>query len=268
MKYKMVVIDLDDTLLNNQWIITEKNKAAIRRAFERGIKVVLASGRMPLAMRRCISDLPFIDALISYNGALIQDMKGLALYQMPLGEKSAYQLFQFLQESGYSCMHFVEDELFTNADDRIVDMYVRRTGAIVKNFSSEHQLAKRGILKSIAYDPNIEVDGETLFFQRASFLKKHGLKVLKTGYDFIEFNNAVVSKYHALGFLLEKIQISKDEVMAIGDSHNDVELIRGVGLGVAVANAIEDVKKVAALTVDSNDNNGVEQAIDYLLGQV
>ncbi len=268
MKYKLIVIDLDDTLLNNQWVITEKNKVAIRRAFERGIKIVLASGRMPQAMRRCISDLPFIDVLISYNGAMIQDVNGLTLYQLPFAEKSAYELFQFLQESGYSCMHFVEDELYTNADDKIVDMYIQRTGAIVKKFNSERQLAKRGILKSIAYDPDIEGDGETLFFQRAFFLNGRGLKVLKTGCDFIEFNNAAVSKYHALEFLLATIQLSKEEVMAIGDGHNDLELIQHVGLGVAVANAIDEVKQVAALTVNSNDDDGVEQAIDYLLEQV
>src|SRR5256885_14845326 len=114
-KWELIVVDMDETLLTSKWTISETNKVAILHAAESGLKIAIASGRMPSALQKHIDNLSVVNYVISYHGSLIKDIRTDSLmYQAPITKEGTIDLQSFLSANGYLGIFFTEDSLYAS----------------------------------------------------------------------------------------------------------------------------------------------------------
>ncbi len=260
---KLVALDLDHTLLGEDRLISGRNKAAIAEALELGIKVVLCTGRMFRASERFARELNLSGPLICYNGALAKELaSGETLFHQPLALELAKQLLRFAQDERLHVNFYYQDRL-----------YFERWTEEAKFYTSQSQVPGEAVGDLLAFLPGpptkllfvMEPDRVQSMWRslREEFAGKLNVTVSESRY--LEFLAPRVNKGRALAALGERLGIEAAEVMAIGDSFNDLELIRAAGLGVAMANAPQAVKAEADFVTQSNGEDGVAGAIEKFI---
>ncbi len=268
MKYKLLALDLDDTLLNTKYDISPKNRAAIQEAVERGVLVTIATGRMfrstlPYAQSLRI-DLP----LITYHGALIKKAaSGEVLSHQSIPFKLAQDMLEFGEEKGLHFNLYLNDQLYVREENEHSAYY--QTIASIP-------LQEVGRLPDFLNQQKIEPTKLTIINRDDDYLNaiqaelqqafSPELSILQSRPYFLEVTHRKATKGQALKFLAEQEGIEREAIAAVGDSYNDVDMLQFAGLGAAVANAPEDVKKAADLVVRSNTEDGVAAFIgEYIL---
>lgn len=260
---RCIAIDLDDTLLRSDLMISPEDKAVIRKAVNSGIKVLLASGRMVQSMRPYVRELELDVPVIAYNGAIIQEaLSGKILYHRPVPTEEAGRLIPIFREAGIHLNVYINDEVYM---DELTDWgrrYVANAGVtphpvgdLLKYLTEPpHKLLAAGDIEII---DRIQTRLSEEFKERLQFVKSkpNYLEILAPG----------VSKGRALQELAADWGIKRNEVMAIGDAPNDLEMIAWAGAGVAIGNADPHVKEKAALVVADHDHNGVTEAFERLV---
>ncbi|MGI6308158.1 MAG: Cof-type HAD-IIB family hydrolase [Dethiobacteria bacterium] len=268
MKYKLLALDLDETLLNTEHKISPRNAAALRRAVERGMMVTIATGRMfsstlPYA-RELQIDLP----LITYHGALIKRAGGEVLRHSPLPFARALEILRLGAEEGLHLQMYLDDRLYTQEENEYTRYYQQIASVpLIKVGDLPDFLAedKREPTKLTI----INMEQRRLLEIQRLLQERYGtdLFVLQSRSHFLEITTAEATKGQALRFLGEKEGITPQEMVAIGDSYNDVDMLKFAGLGVAVANAPQDVQAAADVIARPNTEDGVAVFIEeYLLG--
>ncbi|NLJ57093.1 MAG: HAD family phosphatase [Firmicutes bacterium] len=268
MKYKLLALDLDETLLNAEHKISPRNAAALRRAVEQGILVTIATGRMfsstlPYA-RELQIDLP----LITYHGALIKKAGGEVFRHSPLPFEKALEILQIGTEEGLHLQVYVDDRLYAQEENDYTRYYQTIAPVslgMVGNLPAFLAAEQREPTKLTI----IDLEKRRLRRIQQQLQEKYGedLFVLQSRPNFLEITAAEATKGQALRFLGEKEGIAPREMVAFGDSYNDVDMLKFAGLGVAVANAPQDVQAAADAIAGSNTEDGVARFIEeHLLG--
>lgn len=261
MNYKMVVIDMDMTLLNSNHKITNKTKEIIKRVKQKGVKVLLASGRSYISMLDYAKELGMEDEIISLNGAVITNIKENNLIKEDYLDKANYiNLMQNLQTTDYTYMIFNSNEQYYQKN------YCKEKINWIKSISKVKLIELKdykNVLKPIklGFQINEEKDYENLI----ELSNLNYFKVIKTGYNFVEIVKKETSKWSAIEFLSQKYNIDSKEIIAIGDSENDLEMIKYSGLGIAMKNAYDNIKDISDYITDTNDNNGVAKALEKFI---
>ncbi len=268
-KIRMVGLDLDGTLLNEKKELLPYTKDVIRRAVEKGVVVLIATGRPWLGIPEYLRNLPGMRYALTSNGARVietQTGKVLVEHLLPL-EKAKKSLeiaqkYDTLQEVYFQGQGYISEEGLRQIEKyhRNPHMweYVKSTRTTVPDIMAFlEELGK-------------PVDKTQLLFadmderKRAwTELEKDSGMVLvgSLGYN-IEINGAGVNKGRGLVELGEILGISREEIMACGDGDNDEAMLREVGFGVAMANAEEQVKKAADYITGTNEEEGAAKAIE------
>lgn len=266
MGYKMIVMDMDDTLLRDDHTISEENKKAIKEAQEKGIKVVLASGRPTYAMKATAKELEldkYGSYVISFNGAVITDCKtNETVFEQSLTKETAHKLYDLSVEHNVYIHTYVSDEIITAKSNKYTDIENSITGMPVKTMEDFKKAVKGNVIK-------------VLMLENPEYLKKveetlksklsDTLNVTISKPFFLEFMDKGINKASGIERLINKLGIKREEVIAIGDSYNDLEMIQYAGLGVCVENAPEDIKKHAAHITVSNMEHGVAKTIQEFI---
>ena len=260
---RCIAMDLDDTLLDDKLDISKENRTALRKAMKKGIKILLASGRMVQSMKIYSAMLELDIPLIAYNGAVIQEsVSGKILYSNPVPLDDAFKVIDEFKTRGIHINIYLKDELYMNELTVWGDRYARdvRVKAHVVNDIKKIMDIEPYKMLGIGEVPVIEMMQEYLLGRddiNLDFIrsKPHYLEILASG----------VSKGSALKKVTESWDFDRSEVMAIGDAPNDISMIEWAGTGVAVGNASEPVKKSADMIVATNNNNGVAEAINKIL---
>jgi len=268
MNYKLIAIDIDDTLLNSAKTISGKNKLMITAALAQGIKVVLCSGRPHKAMEKYASALGIEGSeqyMITNGGAIIENMHGEFIMQRTLSNEFYREFVEFIQTNDLSyCVFDVNGNIYTSNNYDINrftiamafegndDLHIRRPEDLPLNFE---------ITKAVINAKESKLDEITNFI-KASFTDYF---VVRTGVGYLEIFPKNVNKGNAVKFLSEKLGIKMDEVMTLGDRDNDISMIEIAGTGVAMANATEGVKAVANYVTTDNDHDGVGNAIEKFI---
>jgi len=261
---KLLAVDLDHTLLNEEHAISRRNKEAITKAMSLGVNVMICTGRM------FRSALPFAQALglkgplVSYNGALVKDIAtGRELYHEPLPADLAKQLLALARREKIHANFYYQDELYFEAWTREAEFYLAQVKVPWQEV---------GDLESFFPGPPTKLlfvmDEEKVkeMWQRLGQEYQGRLNVTVSESRYLEFLSPKVNKGRALSALMDMWQLQQDEVMAIGDSFNDLEILRTAGLAVAMGNAPDPVKEAADFVTRSNREDGVAVAIEkYLL---
>lgn len=263
MLFKLLALDLDDTLLGEDFQISPENRCAIRRAAESGVLVTLATGRMfrsavPYA-RQLEIDLP----LITYHGALIQTAGDEeTLYHQPIPLALAKKVSSMAARQGFHVNAYIRDELFVAEENDFSRYYQKLANVKVTAVGDLAEFLETEPTKLTIINKNNRLNGlkDQLIEQFAD-----DLSITISRPHFLEITDKLATKGQALKFLADKHGIPREQVAAVGDSYNDIDMIIYAGFGVAVANAREEVKAVANVITAANTEHGVARFIENYL---
>ncbi|MBM3701256.1 MAG: HAD family phosphatase [Actinobacteria bacterium] len=261
MKYRLAAIDLDDTLLDSEKKISRPTLQIIREMNDKGLIIVLATGRNYNGSRRYHDELGLSTPMINCSGAVVVDSRKNELFSLPVNFNDAKKVLLFAKqknvhaqiESSYE-YYFEKHNEYT---ERHAFFYGYR-GVEIQDLLNRNDIEVLKVL--ILSEPHIigKIKSEAV-------KKFHGLKVLQSLPSFLEFNNPGTSKGMALKFLSSYYSVKKEEIIAFGDSELDVSMMEHAGFFVAMGNASDEIKKMADYVTDCNDNDGVAKALKELV---
>ncbi|HWR42476.1 Cof-type HAD-IIB family hydrolase [Sporomusa sp.] len=264
MTIKLIALDLDDTLLDSKLAVSPRACKAIRQAVARGVTVTIATGRMHASALPYARQLELDVPLITYNGALIKSsLSGETLLDRPISKELARQALELCRDRGWYIQSYVDDKLYVAELNDYAKYYSELSGvpAIAlgdRLYTAEERPSK---MLTMATEEGIALIYDTF---KAAFGDKLNLAISKP--TFMEITDPMANKGYALAFLADKLGIKQEEIMALGDSGNDLDMVKYAGWGVAMGNASPAVKAAARLETLSNDADGVAEAIEkYVL---
>lgn len=261
MSIKLVAVDLDDTLLDSGLRISPRCLEAIRQVQERGIMVTLATGRMyssalPYA-RKIKADLP----LITYQGALVKNSQSEeVLYYRPVPTALAVEVMRFFRQAQVHFHTYLGDELCLESLTEEGIMYANLAGVeprIVPDLMAAVQQEQAPKIMAVTDNERALLDMELELKARYS----GALNITRSKPFFLEIMHQSANKGDALRVISEHYGIDRKDVLAVGDSYNDLAMIEWAGVGVAMGNARDVVKDAADFVTASNEEAGVAEAL-------
>ena len=263
--YKLIAIDIDDTLLNDKNEVTDATKKALSDAAERGVIVTLATGRMFSSARQIAEQIHLDVPIITYQGSLIKTLiDGNVLYERTVPQQMSRFLFEYAAQNGLHLQAYYNDELYAKEEnDRLKD-YARNSNVPYRIEPDFEKLASLPMTKLIMIDEPEKLD------RIAHELEPqvgHQVHITKSKPNFLEFLHHEGTKGHALAFLANYFQCDLSETIAVGDSWNDRDMLKTAGLAVAMANAVEPLKELADYVTFSNNEEGVKHVIEKFILQ-
>lgn len=258
-KYRMLAIDLDDTLLNCRLEISPLTKEYIGRAREAGVHVTLATGRMYRSAQPYARELGLDLPLITYQGALVKEaLSEEVLLHRPVPLELAREAIRLVNRLGYHINVYVNDQLYVEKITPEAEKYRQISGVPVYPVGD--------LLKFLDQDPTkvLVVGDEAKMDQLWKDMGKHfgdSLHVTKSKPHFLELSHPLATKGHALDILAKGWGLNREQIIAIGDSYNDLEMVEYAGLGVIMGNANDEVKGRADYVTCSNEEDGVAEVI-------
>jgi len=258
-KVKLIAIDLDDTLLRTDLTISARAKNAIMSAAQKGISITLATGRMYASALPFAQELNLNLPLITYQGALVKYADGRLVYHKPLPQQLARELVRFILPYGYHLNVYMNDELYMDKDSPEGRRYV--------NTSKVPVHLEENLVDNINVDPSkllIIAEEPQLDVLACEVRNAFGdiVNITKSKPYFLEIGHVEASKGLALRDLAESLGYCAGEVMAIGDSWNDFDMLEYAGFSVAMENSMPEIKKIAKYVTLNNDDDGVAEAIE------
>lgn len=243
-KIKLIALDLDDTLLHNDLTISKRAREAITKAVEQGTAVTLATGRMFCSALPYARELKLNLPLITYQGALVKYADGRVVYHRPLSLELAREVVDFILPYGYHLNVYIDDELYMEKNSPEGQRYVAMTKAPL------HLVDHLG--KAMDRDPSkllVIASSEKLDKLALDLRKRFGdvINITKSKSHFLELGHPGATKGEALANLAASLGLVASQVMAIGDSLNDLDMLEYAGVGVAMENALPEVKKNSGL---------------------
>lgn len=264
-KYKMLVLDLDDTLLRDDYSISTRNKELLFEAQDLGVKVVLASGRPTPAMLQFADQLRlahYDSYMISFNGAVVTSMKNNAtLFETSLTNKEVHSLYDFSVDNKVHIITYSNKGVISETESEYIDVEINLTGMHhhkVPSFKSEvtGNAVKCIMLEHPDYLKQVE---NKLKAERTD------LSVSRSKPFFLEVMPHGIDKAASIDFLARKLGIEQHEVIAVGNAGNDLSMVQYAGLGIWVDNVSDDLRHHADYIVASNENDGVAEVIEKFI---
>lgn len=262
MPYKMIILDLDHTLLREDQTISPANAAMLQRCQQADLALIIATGRMlhsalPYARKAQIT-LP----IITCQGAMISSLDGDIYHQQVLENCLAQELLQLLQQYPLDVICCHNDHVFA--------------ASARKDFPYKDTLPKLGhhhlpLPEHIGDITPLKIgangDPDIIAQANTAICTTFGQTVhaVQSSPFFLEITHPLATKSSAASLLAQRLDIVASEIIAIGDSMNDLDLLQYAGCGVAVANAVPQVLAAADYITASNEQDGVAQALEHLL---
>ena len=265
LKYKLVVSDLDGTLLNSKSEISARTLAAIERLHETGGFFTYATGRTEESARVFAERAGIKIPGIAFNGGkVVSHIDGYVVYETFMDTKQTKDAYRILREYGKDVIIYLDSVRYIGDYTAVIDKYlgrVRHSLYILRDIE-EIPDDSRQIKKLLVIDPKREDD---LIIGSVKPIFGESLNFVMSDPEYFEFIPPGTSKGRALEVLADYLGVPRAETIAIGDHLNDVSMISSAGLGVAVANAVREAIDAAGFITASNDGDGVALAIERLL---
>lgn len=273
MAYQVIAFDLDGTLLNSQGAILAANKKALKQAQEKGVKVVLVSGRHHTAMKPYYAELGLDTPIICCNGTYIYHPATNEVQSAnPLSRAACEQMLKVAEKYDIDLLMYSRDAMnfiklnphmqkftqWANSCDESVRPDVRQ----VADFSGIIHDPKETIWKFVISSPNRQNMESAVAELPVSEFSCEWSWV-----DRVDCAKSGNSKGTKLLELLQMWHIAPENVIAFGDNHNDISMLTAVGLGVAMGNAEEKVKAQAKRVIGNNDEDSIAQLLSQLLAE-
>lgn len=268
---QLIAVDLDGTLLNESNEMTERVEKALKAAMEKGVKVVIATGKTYTSAIGLIDRLGLQTSGIFAQGLSIHKADGTVSYQKTLAPDVARQVITFAEDRGFALIAYSGGTkiLVRGEHPRAADL-AKRYGEPAPEVVGPLQniLDNTPINKLIAVKTGEPKRVKALRWQLDRQLDGKARLVQAMIPDMLEILPPHSSKGSALKSLLKEMGITAEKVLAIGDGENDIEMIELAGIGVAMGNADEKLKAVADHVVASNEADGVAEAVErFVIGE-
>jgi Cof subfamily protein (haloacid dehalogenase superfamily) len=287
--YKLIAIDLDGTLLNSYGQVSERNREALKKAQEKGIQIVLASGRSTNSVKNMANELGNNNYIICGNGSLVYDLRNEdIIYDKFIEKKKALQIIKICEQNSIYYNVYTENMVIAKTLSNNVLFYhqenankpdsrktkinlVENIYDYIENLENENilkftisdnsNIIFNSIIKKLRDIKNIDVLDVAHMSRK---IIKSGTEEVEIAYYYTEITNENVDKWNATKWLAEKLNISNEEIIGIGDNVNDKLLIENAGLGVAMGNSAPYIKEIADRVVATNNEDGVAQIIEEI----
>jgi len=290
--YKLIAVDLDGTLLNSYGDVSEKTKESIKKAINKGIEVVICSGRVASSCENIAKEVGADNYIISGNGAQLYDIKNQKIiHDKYLSKTKVLDIIKVCDENS------IYYNVYT--DNLVITRTLNYNTIFYHNENKKKQEGKKTNINIVESPYKYIQDSDTNQYSKmticdhdrvifSGIIRKlrqiKGITVLDVGhmsrkiiqsgtqdieieYYYTEITSENVDKWTAIQVLIDKLNIKKEEVAAIGDNANDLLMIKNSGLGIAMGNSSSQIKEVADMVVSDNDSDGVAEAIDKIMEQ-
>ena len=264
MNYKMIAIDLDNTLLTSEKNIDQETIDLIKKVDEAGKKVILATGRMFEAAINFLEELELDTPLITYNGALIKNKNREVIQENLISDELTKEVVEFAEDFGLHIQYYSEGNYYYRWENN----YAREYGGITGLTGIETRVKLQNHIEKPALKLLVieEEEKRREYFKKELYkYYKHRLSISSSMETYIEITASNVNKGRALVDLADSYNILPEEIIAVGDGYNDLPMLEMAGLGVAMENASEKVRAKADRITQSNDDQGVAKVLEYLL---
>ena len=271
MKYKIVSTDFDDTLLRDDNSISEFTKTIVQKYIKNGGTFLINTGRMIASIAKRAKEFGFSGKVVGYQGAMIYDLdKDEIIYHKPINCESAVKLLKRIETMGFNINMYIDDKLhynhssdYTRTYERISDIVGVEVGDDLSGYVLKNKV---NVTKILVYtDPAIvkrlikEINEELKGLFYCCYSKPFFFEAMAPG----------VNKGTACKYVADSMKIDMQDVIALGDSLNDVPMLEMAGLSFAVANAQSLAKGAADFICESNNDDGVAKVIEkYCLSDI
>ena len=261
MNYKMLVVDMDDTLLTDNHEISRENKEMLLRAQEMGVYVVLASGRPTSAMIEFAKELQCDvnnSFMISFNGSVITDLKeDKILFEHSLTKEQIHSLYDFSQQNNTHIITYIDGQIISERHSEYIDIEKNITGLKLNIVNSFKDTVTTSAVKCILLEEPIYLKGVESVLKAAM----PDLSICMSKPFFLEAAPNGIDKGASIKILAEKLNIQQSEIIAVGNAGNDLTMVQYAGLGVWVDNVDAELRHFADVIVASNNNHGVAEVV-------
>ncbi|GGH13369.1 Cof-type HAD-IIB family hydrolase [Paenibacillus segetis] len=258
--YKLIAIDIDDTLINDNKEVTPATQKALEEAVAAGVVVTLATGRAYASAHVLARQTGLNVPIITYQGALIKNLLDEhVLFERYVPKEAADKLFRYCIEHNLHLQTYIDDKLYAREENQKLIDYTNLNGT---KYYVEPDFAK---LVAQPTPKMLIIDEPDYLDEIAPVLREllgDQVHITKSKPNFLEIMHHEGTKGHALKFLSNHFGCNIADTIAIGDSWNDHEMLEAAGLGVAMGNAIPALKEIADFVTASNNEDGVKLVID------
>ncbi|WP_026477168.1 Cof-type HAD-IIB family hydrolase [Alkaliphilus transvaalensis] len=281
MKYKVLATDMDGTLLKNNKRISNRDIVSLRKAKERGMEIIICTGRPLGTLKPYLSQIGFPCWVVTNNGAVIRNKSNEVVEVINLKKEPCKEVLQILDQAGIYYHATDPHYAFIKSYWERIEIFQRfvrkKEGSFIKSwaetlyqilFSGTHRkvnmykyLEKGGALSSIfVYTKDLKkLESVTKKLQQIKDIhitssERHNIEILDT----------YATKGVALKKIVDEMGIKQEEVVAVGDNHNDLSMIQYAGLGIAMGNGEEEVLKTANWVTKSNEDDGISYLLESL----
>lgn len=264
-RYKAIFCDLDGTLLYDPKTISDYTKKVIKEYVARGGIFIINTGRMDMSSRKFAEELGIISqpvSVISLQGSMIMNDGGKIINGATIDNATAIKIVKLLEEKGVYVQAYDNDSVLVKEFEEISLNYKNTCNVnlkVVGKVSTYLEQTGVDVFKILSVIPATQSQAYQKEFDEIGI---DGVNHFMASSTYFEFVSKSAGKEKGMEKACEMLGISLSEVMAFGDNGNDVDMIKNAGFGVAVANAREEVKKVALYVCESNKDDGVAKTIE------
>lgn len=285
--YKIVAVDLDGTLLNSYGIVTENTKNKIKEVMDKGTEVIIASGRPIDSIKTIANEIGSKKYFIAGNGAVVYDIQNdEIIYEKYMSKQKVLEIIELCEENSitynvytdktilakalkYNVLYYHKENLKKEENKKTNISIVENMYEYVKNMKDEkflkiticdeNKAIFNSIIKRLRKIEGVEVL-DVLHMSRKTI--KQGTEDITIEYYYTEISSSNVDKWNAIEFLIDKMNVKKEEVITIGDNINDKKMIENAGVGIVMAGSTPKVTEVADYITLGNNEDGVAQALE------
>ncbi len=285
--YKLVAIDLDGTMLNSYGMVTENTKQVIKNTINKGTEVIIASGRPIDSIKTIAKEIGTENYFIAGNGALIYDIKkDEIIYEKFMNKQKVLEIIKICEENSiayniytektiiakglkYNVLYYYKENLKKEENKKTNITIVEDVYEYIKNLENEKFLKitvcdeTKSVFNSIIRKLRTVEDIDVLdVLHMSRKMIKQGTEDVPIEYYYTEISLKDVDKWNAIEYLANKMNISKDEIIAIGDNINDKKMIENAKVGIAMGQSTPVITKIADFVTLNNNEDGVAKALE------
>lgn len=273
MNIKAIILDVDGTLTNSKKVITEKTKNALIKAQEKGIILILASGRPTSGLVDFAKELKMYEnngLLVSFNGSKVVDCQSEeVLFNETMTVEQGKEVLEHIKKFKVKPMIDKNEYMFVND---VYDCYINHNNESINIIQYESRGGKFKLCEKEDLSSFVDYPlNKILTAGNPDYLKENYIEMMKPFKDtlscmftapfYFEFTAKGIDKAKALDSVLVPKGYKKEEIIAFGDGHNDISMVNYAGFGVAMGNAVEELKNIADEITLSNDEDGIAHTL-------
>lgn len=285
--YKLVAVDLDGTMLNSYGIVTDNTKKIIKKTIDKGIDVIIASGRPIDSIKEIAKEIGSNKYFIAGNGSLVYDIqKDEIIYERYMTKQKVLEIIKICEQNSityniytektiiakslkYNVLYYYKENLKKEENKKTNITIVNDIMEFVRNAENEKflkiticdedKVVFNSIIRKLRKINDIDVLDVSHMSRK---MIKQGTEEIPIEYHYTEISLNNVDKWNAIQFLMEKMDIKKEEVIAIGDNINDKKMIENAGVGIAMGESTPVVKEIADYITKDNNEEGTALALE------